>query len=359
MDNIYKILIIFLILFYNSISYAYMVESSGDAVIYNNDINTAKHTALLRAKWAAVESTGEAKIKVDSLLNNSKILYEAVETEISASISSYKVIEEKIVKNKYIVKIKADILEKTADSNKGAKKDIKSLCVIIAGVMPNGDMDLNNTFSLEAVNTLNNKGFNVTHLGQKENIALINNIIKNSDYGSLNKIRSKYKCSNILAGKINIINKGSNTGYGNFNIHIAAGEFNYKLFNSKNKIIKTGNFSSRGQGATFNDAAISIYKNMAKNNADVLSSQIGEVLYDNSKKSIRVVLSGSNTSLDDYHQLQEDIKIIPFVLKVEEKGLNSLIVDFPEKTIYLGIFLEKDNKYKIEKISDNEIILRK
>ena len=37
----------------------------------------------------------------------------------------------------------------------------------------------------------------------------------------------------------------------------------------------------------------------------------------------------------------------------------SVIVDYPDKSYYLGVFLERDNKYKVIKLSDNELIIRK
>ena len=87
--------------------------------------------------------------------------------------------------------------------------------------------------------------------------------------------------------------------------------------------------------------------------------QVLEVLSGIDKKSIRVVLTGANTSLDDFNELRDDLKNIPFVLNVRELNQTSLSVNYPDKALYLGIFLEKDSKYKVTKLSDNEIIIRK
>ena len=76
-------------------------------------------------------------------------------------------------------------------------------------------------------------------------------------------------------------------------------------------------------------------------------------------KSIRIVLTGANTLIDYLADLKNDLKNIPFVLQVKEQDDSSLIVDYPDKSYYLAVFLEKDNKYKVTKLSYNELIIRK
>ena len=106
-----KIAIFILFLLYNGIVFANSVVAEGEAVIKNNDNESARSIALLRAKWSAVESVSPAKVKVESIINNSKIIDEAIKTELTATISSFTIIEEKIVDNKYIIKINANVIE--------------------------------------------------------------------------------------------------------------------------------------------------------------------------------------------------------------------------------------------------------
>ena len=105
-----RIVIFILFLMYNGIVFASSVTAEGEALIENNDNESARSIALLRAKWSAVESVSPAKVKVESIINNSKIIDEAIKTELTATISSYDIIEEKIVDNKYIVKINANVI---------------------------------------------------------------------------------------------------------------------------------------------------------------------------------------------------------------------------------------------------------
>ena len=88
-------------------------------------------------------------------------------------------------------------------------------------------------------------------------------------------------------------------------------------------------------------------------------SQVSESLLDSDKKYIRVVLTGSNTNIDDLNELRNELKHIPFVLGVKELNNTSLAVNYPEKALYLGMFLERENKYRVVKLNDNELIIRK
>lgn len=355
-----RIVIFILFLMYNGIVFASSVTAEGEALIENNDNESARSIALLRAKWSAVESVSPAKVKIESIINNSKIIDEAIKTELTATISSYDIIEEKIVDNKYIVKINANVIENNADNNDSGLPNDDALCVIIGGVMPNGSINYNNNFTLEAINLFKEQGINVAEVnynGISRTIFL--NAVKHSKYDGIINITNKYKCENILLGSLSILDKGNNTGYGSFNINIAGGDLSWKLIDNNKKLLKTGFFNGRGQGATLEDAALSVYNTMAKNTAVKVVSQVLEVLSGIDKKSIRVVLTGANTSLDDFNELRDDLKNIPFVLNVRELNQTSLSVNYPDKALYLGIFLEKDSKYKVTKLSDNEIIIRK
>ena len=72
--NLKNFLFVFVIfcsnLFYTGIVFASVVISEGEALIENNDKSSAKAVALLRAKWAAIESVSPANIKVDTIINN-------------------------------------------------------------------------------------------------------------------------------------------------------------------------------------------------------------------------------------------------------------------------------------------------
>lgn len=358
------VILLFLILFIlinGGTIFAKEVTASGEAEIENGDKNVAKSIALLRAKWAAIEQVSAAKIKVDTIINNSKIMDEAIKTELTATISSYTVLEENVKDNKYYIKIKAKVADNITDDFVRNMNRDNSLCVLVAGVMPDGTVNFNNNFTLKSIELLNENGFNVADIdynsiSRKDFL----NGVNYSNYNSLvKKLYGTHKCMNILLGKLSIVDKGKNTGYGTFNINIAGGELTWQLVDKNAKVLKTGSLQGRGQGVSINDAAMNVYKNMAESSSVKMVSQVAEAVLGNDKKSIRIVLTGSNTNLDDFNELRNDLKHIPFVLDIKELDSNSLVVNYPDKALYLGMFLEKDNKYKVVDLSDNELIIRK
>lgn len=344
--------------------FAAEIEAEGEALIVNDDTASAKTIALSRAKWAAIESVSPAKIKIDTIINNSELADEAVKTELTATIKSFTIINEQVKDDKYIVKIKANVIPEMAESIIDGLSSDTSICVMIAGVLP-GDNTLyfDQALSSAVIEQLNEKGFNVKLIDY--------NNIKSADfnkgfvtpaYSNIKNMVKNADCRNILLGKLSITDMGSNVGYGRVSFKIIAGDLNYKLISAKNnniKILKSGFFSGRSQGATLNAAALNIYKSMANNTAVKLVSQVSETVLGSNYKSIRIVLSGGYSAIDDINELKDDLKNIPFVLQVKEQDDKSVIVDYPDKAYYLGVFLERDNKYKVIKLSDNELMIRK
>ncbi len=344
--------------------FAVEIEAEGEAVIVNDDTASAKTIALSRAKWAAIESVSPAKIKIDTIINNSELADEAVKTELSATIKYFTVINEKVKDDKYVVKIKANVIPEKAESIIDGLSSDTSICVMIAGELP-GDNTLyfDQALSTAVIEQLNEKGFSVK-LIDYSNIKNndYNKVFANPAYSNIKNIVKNADCRNILLGKLSITDMGSNVGYGRVSFKLIAGDLNYKLISAQNnniKILKSGFFSGRSQGATLNAAALNIYKSMANNTAVKLVSQVSETVLGNNYKSIRIVLSGGYSAIDDINELKDDLKNIPFVLQVKEQDDKSVIVDYPDKAYYLGVFLERDNKYKVIKLSDNELIIRK
>lgn len=350
--------VILFVLSNNGIIFASTVVGEGEAVIKDNDIKTAKSMALIRAKWAAVEGESAANVKVDTIINNSKIIDEAIKTELSATVSSYKVIEEKVAGDKYYVKIEATVIDKVKDEKVASGN--KQICVLIAGVIPDNRVDFNNSYTLKTISLLNENGFDVVEVDyNKINTKDFLAAIKNNDKTILANMLKNYKCQNILLGSLFILDKGSNTGYGKFNIQMVSAELTWKLLDNDLKVIKGDTLSGRGQGVSMDDAATRAYKNISETGTMQMVSQVSESLLDSDKKYIRVVLTGSNTNIDDLNELRNELKHIPFVLGVKELNNTSLAVNYPEKALYLGMFLERENKYRVVKLNDNELIIRK
>lgn len=363
MNNVKLFLLLLSISFYGTV-FAVEIETVGEAVIIDNDKSSAKAAALSRAKWFAVEMASPAKIKIDTVINNAELADEAVKTELSATIKSYDILEETINGNRYIIRIKADVIPETAKAVVDGISGNTSICVMIAGIMPDSDSLLfDQPFSSAVINQLNEKGFKVdlidySKINANTFLAAFNNMADES----IDKLVNSSVCRNILMGKLTISDMGNDVGYGTVSFKIVSGDLNWKLVEKQNKkinILSSGFFSGKAQGATLNIASMNIYKSMANNTAVKLVSQVSEKILGDNYKSIRVVLTGSNTAVDDLRDLKEDLKNIPFVLQIKEQNENSLVVDYPDKSYYLAVFLERNNKYKVIKLNDNELIIRK
>lgn len=360
----FKIFLLLLFIFTAGTVFAIEIETVGEALIVNNDKASAKAMALSRAKWTAVETVSPAKIKIDTIINNAELADEAVKTELSAAIKSYSILEETVKENKYIIKIKAVVIPERGENLIDILSSDTTICVMIAGNMPESNSLLfDQSFSSAVINQLEEKGFNVNLVDYSQITAKnFNAAFNNTTYKNVDNLIKNAVCRNILLGILSIIDMGNNTGYGTVSFKLVTGELNWKLVekqNNKIKILNSGFFSGRAQAATLNNAAVNIYKSMANNTAVKLVSQVSEKVLGDNYKSIRIVLTGANTAIDDLSQLKNDLKNIPFVLQVKEQDGSSLIVDYPDKSYYLAVFLEKDNKYKVTKLSDNELIIRK
>ncbi len=363
MNIFIKTLLLLLFIFCNSSSFAVEVESSGEAIIKNNDIENAKSIALSRAKWAAVESVSHTKIKIDTMLSNSELADEAIKMEVSATIRFYEIINENIKGNKYIVKIKADVVPEMIDSVISNLSRDTSICVVIASKEKDNNISFDNAFTSATISELQEKGFVIDDIDYKN---IKNNefhdAFNNISYNNINKITKNTKCKNILLGEISIFDLGNNVGYGTISFKIVQGELNWKLIekqNNKTNILSKGSFLNKSQGATISDATRNLYKSMANNTTIKLVSQVAEKILGNNYKSIRIVLNGVNIVFDDLYKLKNDLVHIPFVLEAKINKDNSLTVNYPDKSYYLAVFLERDNKYKVVKLNNNEIIIRK
>ncbi len=364
MNNIRIFLFLLLFIFFDGTIFAIEIEAVGETVIINNDTASAKTIALSRAKWTAIETVSPTKIKVDTIINNTEIADEAVKTELSATVKSYDILDEVIKDNKYIIKIRANVIPEMVEGIINGLSSDTSICVMIAGIMPHSSiLSFDQAFSSAVIMQLKEKGFSINLIDySKITVNTFNSAFNNTTYNSIYQLLKNTSCRNILIGKLSILDMGSNVGYGTVSFKIVSGELNWKLLEKYNNTIKiknSGFFSSKAQGATINDATINIYKNMANNTAIKLVSQVAEKVLGDNYKSIRVVLTGINTSIDDLKSLKNDLANIPFVLQVKEQNDNSLIIDYPDKSYYLAVFLERNNKYKVIKLSDNELIIRK
>jgi hypothetical protein len=163
------------------------------------------------------------------------------------------------------------------------------------------------------------------------------------DTSEVRRLASQFMAGSVLIGKLQVVDKGNDVGYTKVKFSIVDGEVDYRLIGDKNgtrAIIASGVISGRGQGATPKAASYTVSKNMAARNSPQLAGTVASKILGESKRSVRVVLVG-NKDLNKYNAFKDVVKNISWVLDIRETGLDSLIVSYPEKTMYLAAIRSK------------------
>lgn len=350
------LLLIFILSSFNL--YALQVEAVGEAEINNNEIK-AKELAVQRAKWAAVDSSSPAKIKVDTIIRNSQITDEAVKTEMSATIKSYKIISEEKKNNIYKVKILADIEKDNVNNLVKSVSNNTDILVAVYKNEQNNDYFFIEEISSNIVKDLLNKNINSLSYNKLEG-SEVSKLITKIDKKILSDIFKDTGYSNILIGVVDDVDLSGSTGYGRNTFNISDGSFSWYLFcenNSRFNEYMLDTVGVKGYGATYGAAVKNMYSNFNKKYSITVASNVLEKVVGINKKSVRVVLQGSN-SFNDLSELRNDLKNIPFVLDAVIRD-NNVFVDYPDKTYYLGLFLADGGKYTVIRSSANELVIRK
>jgi hypothetical protein len=363
-----KLILSILILLVGIFSFAgdKLVEGAGEALIVGNDINAAKNQAIVRAKWDALEKATSVQVKVETIVQNAMLVDEAIKSEVSGTITDYTIIDEGKDGETYWVKIKAKVKPDGAIKAVSQFAKNTSIAVLLPVVFPDGRVLESTPLSEKLTSELLMQNYEVVDIaaqGNPYNIKQLNEAMKNDDYMLLRNLAYRFLSGVVLVGKVETIasaKEGKNIGYGiNIPFNIVNGKLTYKLIGDKdgNKILlDSGYVSARGQGASIEDATYSMLENLANEVSTNIVSKISEKIRGVYSKKIEVVLAG-NTDIEKLMELKNDIQYIAWVLNVEDKGVDKLIVDYPEKPVYLANALEQKRIYFVRKIDGQRIIL--
>jgi hypothetical protein len=343
-----------------------VVEGVGEALILNNDIGAAKNQAIVRAKWDALEKATSVQVKVETIVQNAMLVDEAIKSEVSGTITDYSIVDEGKDGDTYWVKIRAKVKPDGAIKAVSQFAKNTSIAVLLPVVFPDGKVLESSPLSEKLTSELLAQNYEVVDIaahGSPYNINELNDAMKSDNYLLLRNVAYRFLSGVVLVGKVETIasaKEGKNIGYGiNIPFNIVNGKLTYKLIGDKdgNKILlDSGYVSARGQGATVEDATYNMLENLANEVSTNIVSKVSEKIRGNYSKKIEVVLAG-NSNVDRLMQLKNDIQYIAWVLNVEEKGVDKLVVDYPEKPIYLANALEQKRIYFVKKIEGQKIIL--
>ncbi len=361
-------LILVLVVLTISPVYAKTVTATGDANIVNGDVAAAKFQAIARAKWAALEAAAGVQVKVETIVQNAQLVDEAIKNEVKGVIDKYKIIDEGKDGDLYWVKITADISPAEAAKAVSIFAKNTSVAVYIPVIFPDKKVDETTALSEKVINELSAQGLDVVDIasmGSKYSLMEIDNALKNNNFSAFRNVAYQFLSGAILIGKVDTTlsaHQGKNIGYGvSLPFNVVTGRLTYRLIGDKNGqkvVVASGYVSGRGQGPTPEDATHNMLENLASNVSNELISTVVEKIKGQNKKTVEVVLAG-NTDLNKLLELKNDLQYISWVLSVNDKGVDKVLVEYPEKTIYLANAIKNLNKYELKQFDNYKIVIDK
>lgn len=356
------LLVCMLLLVFVSASFAEMTEAFGEAEVKAGDTATARLQAIARAKWAALEQAAGVQVKSEVLVHNAVLVDEAIKNEVKGVVKTFKVLDEGVDGTIFWVKINADIEKDKAEKAVGVFAKNTSVSVMLPVEFADGRVEETNALSERVISELTEQGFEVVDIaasGDAQTAMLMQKALKTKNYTVLRNIAARYLTNVMLIGKVKVVDKGNNIGYGNISFGIVNGELDFRAIGKKNGqdvILASGTLRGRGQGATVEDAGYRMLDNLAQQATNAVVNKMVEKVKGEGKRKIRVVLAG-NTDLDKLMELKNDVQYMSWVLSVQEQGTDALMVEYPEKTLYLASFINSKGKYNVKKMTDHEILV--
>lgn len=343
-----------------------IVEAIGEAQIVNNDLGAAKNQAIIRAKWAALEKAAEVKVRVETIVQNAQLVDEAIKSEVSGAVSSYSILDEGKDGETYWIKISAKVSSDNAQKAVSVFAKNTSVSVLLPVVFPDGRVEESSPLSEKLINELNLQNFEVVDIaasGNPYNVHQLDNAMKDNNFMVLRSLAFQHLSGVLLVGKVESIasaKEGKNVGYGiSLPFNIVNGKLTYRLIGDKQGqkvILASGYISGRGQGPSVEDATYNMLENLAYNVNNELISTILEKIKGINSKKIEIVLAG-NAEVQKLLNLKNDLQYIAWVLNIQEQGTDKLILDYPEKSIYLANAISQKGLYRIRTLEDRRIIL--
>ncbi|MEN2994331.1 MAG: hypothetical protein ABDH19_03150 [Thermodesulfovibrio sp.] len=371
-SKISKLIYIFLISFF-IYSYAeakiQCVDAEGQAAILNNDLPSAKVEAIARAKWNAIEQVAGVKVKAQTVVQNFKLVDDAVIKHTHGVISNYKLRKEWKDGDFYNVIINVCVESTKADDAVSKLALNNSIAVFILAKKPKilrekeeiyrgffgkwehhylktkDEYEETNILSETIIGSLTERGVTVVDV-TPTNIAdasMIENTMKTGNYLSLRNIMYKTLSNLLLIGKVDYTistRKGQDIGYGiNMTVNNVTTRLTYRVVAKERDsdrviIVAAGTEEGKGMALNVEDATAQSMKNLAEKFVPILFEKISKYIQGLAKKvTIKV------TNVDDISrnfEIKEILQSIAWITEVEEKGMGEFSVGYPENTVYLA-----------------------
>lgn len=341
------------------------VTAIGEADIVNEDKASARIQAVARAKWAALEQVAGIKVKADTIVMNAQLVDEAVKTETEGIVKDFKVIGEEVDGNMYRVQIEALIEEQGAKKAMSLFSKNTNIAVMIPVFYPDRHVEVQNPLSERVIDGLISNQMEVLDLAAQKNGVSVKELdyaIKTQNYMAMTNIAVNHLSNTILIGKVVskvVARKGADFGYGKLPFDVVQGELSYRLLANKDGrtiILKTGTLNAKGQGATVEDATYRMVSDLSNRVAGQLVGIVLNEFKGQNARMVNVRITGKN-DLKKLMSLKQILNYTPWVLNVQEQGTDTLLVQYPEKSLYLATAINSKHQFKVRSLSDYEIVV--
>jgi len=360
------LLVIAVLLLITQMAFAKSVTAVGEAQIQNDDKASARIQAIARAKWAALEDAAGIEVKTDAIVQNAQLIDEAVKTNTKGIIKSFKVLKEETDGETYRVKISAYVEKTKAKNALSQFSKNTTIAVMLPVVYPDRHVEISNPLSERVIDGLITEKMDVIDLSAQKNsvnVAMLDRAIKTRNYMAMTNIAFNHMSNTLLIGKVITrahVKKGQSYGYGNaLPFNVVQGELSYRLLSMKDGravILKAGTLSARGMGATMEDATYRMTQDLGDRVADQLVGVVLQEFMGQNSRLVTVRIS-RNTDLDKLMELKQQLTYTSWVLSVKEKGNDTLLVQYPEKSLYLATAINSKPNFKVKKLSDFLIVV--
>ncbi|KAA0258137.1 hypothetical protein FHQ18_07005 [Deferribacter autotrophicus] len=359
---LFFVLLLFPVIVFSMGEQGIFIQAYGEAEIINDDVQTAKLQAVARAKWSALEQAAGVKVKAQSVVQNAILVDEAIKSEIQGVIKGFQIVKEGQNQGVYWVQINAFIVPSKAKDAVGVISRNTAISVIIPLIFPDGRVEESNPLSERLINELSVQGYDVIDIASGSNVTVfqLDHALRTNNFLMIRNLAYQYLSNVMLVGKVTTTmtaKEGKNIGYGvSLPYNIVTGRLVYRLITERRGqrvILASGYLSGRGMGASVDDATYKMLEDMSEKVANQLVSIIINKIKGSAKK-IKVVL----TNVSDMQKMMEFknfIQYVSWVLSVQDQGINTFLVEYPEKALYLAAAINSRPNYKVVKFSEYEI----
>ena len=342
------------------------VTTLGEADIMHGDTASARVQAVARAKWAALEQAAGIKVKSQAIMQNAALVDEAVKSETEGVVKSFKVTGEEEDGDIYRVQIEAVIEPEGAKEAVSTFSKNTAVAVMLPVVFPDKHVEEQNALSERVINDLTLNEMEVIDLASSSDGATVNMLekaLKTNNFMSVKNIAFKYMANTILIGKVETTataKEGTDIGYGaSLPFNVVNGRLTYRLIAEKNGrpvILASGYLNGRGMGATLEDATNKLMENLSESVATRLVSIVLEKFKGANNKFINVRIAG-DTNVNKLVTLKQMLSYTSWVMSVQEQGVDTLVVQYPEKALYLATSINSKPGFSVKKLNDFEIVV--